>query len=162
MTSTFPSYPGGYILPTFLDFALQSVVDEYAARSIELPERQYWTTGTPAADCNQVVVFINNMAYGVPGSPALVTNCDSPWLLNFSISIMRCAPVSSGRSPVPEEQQIQSTAAEVAVDMELLLEIPKRLDPARSGVTANVTALEAEGGLIGALGTYSIAPYVYP
>ncbi len=161
MTSTYPSYPDGYLIPTFLDFVLQSVVDEYEARAVDLPERRYWMVGTPAYDCGQVVVHATTLNLGLPEAAQLLTSCDAGWTLQFYVTVLRCAPVASTRGGAPTAASIQSAAAESAADMEILMELSKRMDVARTGISASVEAAGPEGGLTGAMGTYSMAPYVY-
>lgn len=162
MTSTFPSYPGGYTIPTFLDFVLQSVVDEYESRSIGLPERRYWMVGQPAFDCNQVVVNATTLNLGLPENAQQLTSCDSGWTLEFFVTVLRCSPVSGTRSAIPAAEAIQAAAAETAADMEILMDLTKRLDVARTGISASVEAVGPEGGTQGAVGTYAMGPYVYP
>jgi hypothetical protein len=160
MSSTYPEYPDGYTIPTFLSFALQCLEDEYDARSIDLPARRYWMVGTPAFDCNQAVVHASAVELGAPGQTGEVVTCDAGLSLTFFIHVLRCTPVAS-RSGAPSPSEIQETSALVAADMEILLDLTKRLQPDRSVLLGGVDALGPEGGLSGANARYVMSPYVY-
>lgn len=141
-------------LVTMMDGVLESVVQSYAQSGVGLPERQYWTLGTPAADCEQLVVSFNQAYLGPPGDEAQTPQrCNGPRSASLTVQVIRCVPTVSvrGNRP-PTAEQIQASSEALAVDAWLLLDMAGSLDqwdPAGGfglGVIATVDAGDATGG----------------
>lgn len=150
--------PDALSLVNLLDEILARVVGGFEQAGVDLPERRYWTTYTPAADCEQLVVFFNQAYIGPPGDEASEPQmCHSPRTAQIDIQILRCIPTSSGpRAKAPTSVEIQTAARAQAIDAWVLLDIASSLDtwdgdlPGRGlGVIATVDSGDAEGGISG-------------
>lgn len=149
--------PDGPVIAQFMGFALEQTVAAYAARGAELPQRRYWISGTEAFDCGQVVLAVKSGALGTAGAPVQLTDCSGPRTLSFTVDVVRCAPVADSRGRPAAPAAIQAAAAEVALDLEILLyDLPDRFDVYQTGIVASVTAIGPEGGVHGAVGTYTV------
>lgn len=112
-----------------LDKILETVNAVFDSYGVPLPSRQYWMTGRPAYDCEQVVVSFIQAYLGVPGGDASqATNCHVPRSAVVQISIVReiAGVGTSGRAPSP--QSIQSGSQWAAVDAWVLLESLNQFD----------------------------------
>lgn len=149
--------PNKPVVPQYMDYALSQVVAAYSSLGLQLPERRYWTVGQEAADCQQVVLAVQGAQLGLAGAPTLTTECEGPVSLSFTAQIMRCTPVANSRGAAPSPEVIQSHSVAVATDLEVMLYyLPARFDAYRTGITASAAAAGAEGGLMGAVGTYTV------
>jgi hypothetical protein len=147
----------GPVIAQFMDFALAQVISEYAAQGVPLPERQYWTMGREALDCQQAVLTVQSTALGLAGAPAEMTKCNGPRTLSFNFQVVRCVPTGSGRGRIPTPASIQESAVPPSVDLEIMIYgLPARFDVYQSGVIAGAFAVDADGGLHGAFGSYTV------
>jgi hypothetical protein len=104
---------------------LDLVVDAAAELGIELPAKQYITTGEAAYDCNQVVVAIQAVSIGLPNMPPTgineIGNCCPPaWSMHLAVDIVRCHPTSS--TGVVSAERLTTAAEESAQDTAVLLD----------------------------------------
>lgn len=150
--------PDALHLADALDTILARVVGGFEQAGVELPTRRYWTLSTPAADCEQLVVFFNQAYVGPPGDEANEPQrCNSPRTAQIDIQILRCIPASVGpRARSPEPAAIQAASRVQAIDAWVLLDIAAHLDTWDGdlpgfglGVIATVDAGEAQGGFQG-------------
>lgn len=145
-------------LVAVLDHVLDVIVARYEQAGVELPERRYWTLGTPAADCEQLVVSFALLYIGPPGDQAALPQpCNSPRSATLSIQVLRCIPTTGPRNSPPSAASIQSASEAMAVDSWLLLDSADDCDSWGLGVIATCTAGEAQGGYQGATMTITLA-----
>jgi hypothetical protein len=147
----------GPVISQFMDFALAQVVSEYASQGVALPDRKYWTIGQEALDCEQVALAVQTTTLGTTSFPAELSKCSGPRMLAFTLQIVRCAPVGAGRGRAPAASSIQNAAIPGVRDMEIMIyALPARFDVYQQGIIASVNAASAEGGLQGAVGSYTV------
>jgi len=147
----------GPVISQFMDFALAQVISEYASYGVPLPSRKYWTVGQEAFDCEQAVLSVQTTTLGTTSFPAEISKCSGPRMLSFNFQVVRCAPVSGGRSRAPSAKSLQSASVPAAMDMEIMIYgLPARFDVYQSGIIASATATSSEGGLFGAVGSYTV------
>jgi hypothetical protein len=145
------------LIPQFMDFALAQVVSEYIAQKALLPERRYWTIGSEAFECEQVVLSAQTAVLGTAGAPVDLSKCTGPRSLSFNVQIVRCTPIGASRGRAPSAQSIQDAANPTATDMDIMIyHLPARFDVYQTGIVASVSASSAEGGLHGAVGSYTV------
>lgn len=128
---------------------VQSVFQSY---NVELPQRQYWAMGMPAIDCEQLVVFFQQMYLGAPGAQVgEPQRCHVPRSATITISLSRSTPIvgQNGRPPAPEK--IEASAEIMAIDAWVLMEAINLLDQWDDagygiGVVATLDVTQPEGG----------------
>lgn len=95
-----------------------------------LPERQYITVGTPASDCEQLVVAVQR-TFGNEGNPAveriIPIGSGVPWLraMVIDVQILRCVEVvdaPGGEPVVPSADTIQAEAGAILTDADAVLQ----------------------------------------
>lgn len=142
-------------IATMLDTILERLVGGFEQAGVDLPDRRYWTTGTPSIDCEQVTVSFNQAYIGPPGDEANEPQkCNSPRTAQLSIQIARCIPGMVGpKSRAPSGEAMQEAAKKQVIDAWVLLDISSSFDtwdadlPGRGlGVIATVNAGEPQGG----------------
>lgn len=112
-----------------LDEVLTRVKAAYLASGVDLPDRAYWTLGTPAVDCEQVVVSFVQAYVGPPGDEAGVPQrCHSPRTAALTVTVSRCVPTIGTRGRVPKPSEIQAGSEQLAIDVWLLLDVAASLD----------------------------------
>lgn len=139
-------------LVTMMDEVLTRVKAAYKASGVELPDRAYWTLGTPAVDCEQVVVSFAQAYIGPPGDEAgAPQRCHSPRTAALTVTVSRCVPTIGTRGRIPKASEIQAGSEQLAIDLWLLLDIAASLDTWDSyggpglGVIATVDVSEPQG-----------------
>jgi hypothetical protein len=128
---------------------VQSVFQSY---NVELPVRQYWTMGEPAIDCEQLVVFFQQLYLGPPGAQVgEPQRCHVPRSATLTISLSRATPIVSqnGRPPAPEK--IEAASEILAIDAWVLMDSVNQLDQWDEtgygvGVIATLDSASPEGG----------------
>lgn len=131
---------------------LERVEAVFQSYNVNLPRRRYWTMGQPAIDCEQLVIFFNQMYLGTPGAQVSEPQrCKSPRSATFTISVSRELPVvgQSGKAPSPERIQLASET--LAIDSWVLMESINLLDQWDDtgfglGVIATLETSPPEGG----------------
>jgi hypothetical protein len=139
-------------LKNLLDGIVEKVESIYQSYNVPLPHRRYWTLGTPAIDCEQLVVSFSQLYLGPPGGQISVPQrCNNPRTAIITINIARQVPVvgMNGRPPSPEK--IQEASLISAVDAWVLMESMRLFDDWDNsgwglGIIATVEAGEIEGG----------------
>jgi hypothetical protein len=144
---------GAKNLAEFLQEVLDRVITCYGSFDMPLPARRYWTFGTPAVDCEQLVVSMIQMYVGSPGDEATdPRRCNDPRSATLNISVSRAVPVSQQNGNPPPADDIQDAAVVSAYDAWVLMESIQQLDAWGDlggyglGVIATVDAAEPEGG----------------
>jgi hypothetical protein len=141
-----------YALRDLLDNVLDSVVSTFQSYNVPLPDRQYWTLGQVAVDCEQLCVVLSQVYLGAPGDPASTPQrCEVARSAVMTVSVARSIPTVgvNGRPPSPEKI---SQAAEIsAVDAWVLISSINTFDQWESGglgvgVIATVDIPPPEGG----------------
>lgn len=129
---------------------LDAVVAGYAERRIALPERQYWTIGVPANDCEQVVVAWQQSYLGIPGDEAATPqSCHVPRSAVFLVQLARAFPSVNDRGRSPSASDIQSASQAVLQDAWVLIDILSNTDPLGLGTIVTAEVSEVSGGLAG-------------
>jgi hypothetical protein len=139
-------------LKYMMDGILEKVCTVFQSYNVQLPARRYWTLGSPAIDCDQVVVSFNGMYLGAPGSQVGdPQRCNMPRTATVTITVARNVPVvgQNGRPPAPEKIELASTVS--AIDAWVLMESLNLFDQWNDGsyglgVIATVDVAEPEGG----------------
>jgi hypothetical protein len=144
--------PEALNLKATLDRALEKVEAVFQAYNVPLPERRYWTIGTPAIDCEQLVVSFVQAYLGTPGDEASTPQrCHQPRSVVISISVAREIPtVGQGGRP-PSGQTIEEASYISAVDAWVMLESLNEFDQwdeigSGMGVIATVEGTTPAGG----------------
>lgn len=150
--------PSALSIASMMDDILARIVTGFANAGVELPDRQYWTLGQPAADCEQLVVSFMQAYVGPPGDEANEPQtCNSPRTAQLDIQILRCIPAPLGpRAKAPTAEAIQAASVALVTDAWVLLDLACTLDTwdgdlmgRGMGVIATVDAGEAQGGFQG-------------
>lgn len=154
MASKVENYPiaeEAFNLKTFLDKIVEKVRDVYNMYNVPLPDRQYWTFGDAAFDCEQMVVSFVNLYLGPPGDEASQPQrCSAPRTAVVTINVVRktATPVNG---KLPSATSLQDAADWQAIDAWILIESNQLFDQwddfiQGPGVIATVTAGTASGG----------------
>jgi hypothetical protein len=157
LPNTWPDYAGQFVVPPFAENAMISIADHYVKVGVPLPERRYWTIGQTAHDCEQMVLCIQQMFLGTAENPLELTQCNGPRGLTFTVEVVRCVPGLDNRGRAPEGPKIEEASVNPAIDMEIMLDLASYFDPYNIGVIVNVDPLSANGGMHGAIATYSVS-----
>lgn len=145
-------------LVNLVEAILERVIEGFDAAGVELPERRFYLTGTPAADCEQIAVSFKQGYVGPPGDEANEPQrCNSPRTAQIDIQIIRKIPTLVGpKSRPPAVEAIQEAARLQLIDAWTLLDISCSLDMwddmvpgAGLGVIATVDAGEPQGAMQG-------------
>lgn len=131
---------------------LERVQNVFQSYNVELPNRRYWTMGMPAIDCEQVVVYFQQLYLGPPGAQVgEPQRCHVPRSATLTVSIARETPIVSqnGRPPTPE--RIEAASEILAIDAWVLMETINQLDQWDEtgygiGVIATLETSAPEGG----------------
>jgi hypothetical protein len=139
-------------LATLMQNVLNAVIDTYTSYTMPLPGRRYWTLGTPAVDCEQVVVSMLQMYIGSPGDEATSPRrCNDPRSVTLLVQVSREVPTVGTNGRAPSGDAIQDGSEISAYDAWILLDSSRLLDqwdPANFGlgVIATVETSSPEGG----------------
>jgi len=153
---TWPVYASDYVIPRWCSEAMEAVIAHYADIEVPLPERRYWTIGQTAHDCEQVVLCVQQMFLGTADNPMETTQCNGPRSLTFTLEVVRCVPTLDNRGRPPAGSAIEVASVDPVVDMEILMDCAKFFDPFLAGVVVTVNVIPADGGMHGAIGTYTV------
>ena len=106
----------------------------------------------PVADCEEVVVSLQNYGLGMPGSavggPMPCADL-TPRYATYSATIIRCVPSGVGKNPIPEALELTHFARIESVDGAILMEAVRCADIEEVGVTATITFTDPSGGYCG-------------
>ena len=139
-------------LRDMLQGVLERVESVFQSYNVELPHRRYWTMGLPVIDCEQLVVYFQQMYLGSPGAQVgEPQRCHVPRSATMTISVVRAIPIvgQNGRPPSPE--RIQSASETLAIDSWVLMESVNQLDQWDNtgygvGIIATLEVADPEGG----------------
>lgn len=131
---------------------LERVQNVFQSYNVELPQRRYWTMAQPAVDCEQLVVYFQQLYLGPPGAQVgEPQRCHMPRSATITISISRETPIvgQNGRPPAP--QKIEAASEILAIDAWVLMESVNQLDQWDDtgygvGVIATLEVGPPEGG----------------
>lgn len=131
---------------------LERVQAVFQSYNVGLPARQYWSMGQPAVDCEQLVVYFQQMYLGAPGAEVgEPQRCHVPRSASLSIAISRATPIvnQNGRPPAPAA--IEAASSALAIDAWVLMESINQLDQWDEtgfgvGVVATLEVSPPEGG----------------
>lgn len=139
-------------LKNLMDGVLERVTTIFQNNNVPLPQRQYWTMGTPVIDCEQLVVSFAQMYLGAPGAQATEPQrCNVPRTATINVSIARPVAVVGQNGRPPAGEKIQQASAWLAIDAWVLMQSVNLLDMWDEtgygvGVIATLEVGEAEGG----------------
>jgi len=137
-----------------LDHVLSGVIDTFTAHGVDLPTRHVISVGTqPPHDCEQVTVTLQQIYYGVVGQPAdqpvRVQGTDGPVTAVLDVQVVRTFPTITGSGRAPSEVKISEAARNQARDGWLLLMSIGDIDTWNTGILADVTFADPQGGFGG-------------
>jgi hypothetical protein len=141
-----------FAVSNMMQGVLDRVVAVFQSYGVPLPDRQYWTMGTPAVDCAQVVVSFVQLYLGPPGDEASQPQrCNMPRTAVVTITISRAIPVVGVNGKAPTAEKIQEGSVISAVDAWVLMASLNLLDQWEEGgygpgVIATLNATEPQGG----------------
>ena len=145
--------PTNSFVVAFMEKVLQTVVDEFAAAGVALPDRRYITFGLPAADCAQVTVALQQLYLGTPGLPATEpTPCSAPTTAVLRIEVLRPVPIPSGSDLSPPIAAMEASAEQEILDAEIMLQSVSKMCGASwggMGLFADVTMGTEQGAYAG-------------
>lgn len=139
-------------LRDMMEGILDRVANVFQSYNVELPNRKYWAMGQPAIDCEQLVVYFEQLYLGAPGSQiGEPQRCHVPRSATVTVQISRETPIvgQNGRPPSPEK--IQAASEMMAIDSWVLMESINQLDQWDDtgygvGVIATLESSPPEGG----------------
>ena len=144
--------PDAFAVRDLMQGVLDRVVALYASYGVPLPSRQYWTMGTPATDCEQVVVSFIQMYLGAPGDEAATPQrCNVPRSAVLQVGVSRAIPSVGQTGRVPSAEKIEAGSEISAVDSWVLMSAVNLLDQWEEGgygpgVIATLNSTEPQGG----------------
>jgi hypothetical protein len=139
-------------LRDMMEGVLERVQNVFQSYNVELPVRRYWTMATPAVDCEQLVVYFQQLYLGAPGAEVgEPQRCHVPRSATVAISISRATPIvgQNGRPPAPEK--IEEASEVMAIDAWVLMDSINQLDQWDEtgygvGIVATLDVSPPEGG----------------
>lgn len=97
--------------------ALAIIEAAYAEREVAVPARRYVGDGLPAWDCEQLVVWVEQVPVGRADQPELsVDDCLHLRAALLNIDTVRCAPPMSAKGDAPTVAAIDASAQRVLAD----------------------------------------------
>lgn len=141
-----------------MEYVQAAVVSVFATAGVTLPDRVVFTAGLPVIDCEQVAISVIQAYIGTPGGQTgEPVKCNSPRSVVLQVQIARCVPTISQKGTPPTADAITASTFELTKDAYLLLKAVNEMDPVGTGVIADVTMPEPEGGLGGAVLTLTMS-----
>lgn len=151
---------------------LLRVVEAAAAANVELPERQYITTGGAIFDCPQVVVSANQITTGVAATDAsgqAVGVCPPGWQVQTELSVVRPVreqPQGRRGNVAPTVEDVESDTAVADSDAAILTQAVETIagsDWDQYGqVPASLQFGEVQGGLTAVVLTVTLNLWEIP
>lgn len=139
-------------LRDLLDSVLEKIETTFTSYNVPMPTRRYWTMGTPAIDCEQIVVSFVQMYLGPPGDQASQPmRCNVPKSAVMTVSVAREVPVVGTNGRAPTADKIQAGSEISAVDAWILMDTVQLFDRWDDsgfgpGIIATVDVGTPEGG----------------
>lgn len=97
--------------------ALDIVAAAYVDLDVDLPERQYVADGTPAWDCEQVVVYVERTFSGLADQETVaIQECLLIRSASLWVEVVRCVPVLDDRGDAPAADDIEASAQVILAD----------------------------------------------
>jgi hypothetical protein len=131
---------------------LERVQNVFQSYNVELPNRRYWTMAQPAIDCEQLVVYFQQLYLGPPGAEVgEPQRCHVPRSASLAVSLSRATPIVGQNGRPPSPQAIESASEIMAIDAWVLMESINQLDQWDEtgygiGVIATLESSPPEGG----------------
>lgn len=94
--------------------------------SIDLPTKQYVTSGQAVHDCEQVAATVLTATTGMPasatpGGQGLSGACPPGWQVSIELAIVRCRPTPSESGAQPSAEKLSGHAKVQAGDTHILM-----------------------------------------
>lgn len=143
---------GATNLRDMMNGVLERVQAVFQSYNVGLPARQYWSMGQPAVDCEQLVVYFQQMYLGAPGAElGDPQRCHVPRSATLSVSISRVTPIVNQNGRPPSPAAIEAASSAMAIDSWVLMESVNQLDQWDEtgfgvGVVATLEVSGPEGG----------------
>jgi len=140
-------------LKNMMDGVIERVCSIYQSYNVPLPNKKYWTMGTPVIDCEQVVASFSQLYLGAPGDQASEPQrCNVPRTVTMTVSIARSFPTSGQNGRPPSAETIEKASSLSAIDAWILIESVRLFDmwddsTFGPGVIATVDVAEPTGGI---------------
>ncbi len=97
----------GWQVVPFMEQVLDTIVETFETAGVDLPDRRYITFATPASDCAQLTVALQQLYLGPPGLPAQeATPCTSPTTATIRVEVLRPVPIPDNRNTAPTQQAL--------------------------------------------------------
>jgi len=131
-------------LKNLMDSVLDKTITVFEENNVPLPSRKFWTVGTPAVDCEQLVVSFVQIYLGLPGDQAGTPQRSTmPRSAVLTISISREIPVVGVNGKAPSGDKIQEGSVAATVDAWMFMRLLNKLDqwePGEFGLGVIATA----------------------
>jgi hypothetical protein len=131
---------------------LERVQNVFQSYNVELPDRRYWAMAQPAVDCEQLVVYFQQLYLGPPGAEVgEPQRCNVPRSATLAVQIARATPIVGQNGRPPSPQAIESASQIMAIDSWVMMESINQLDMWDEtgygvGVIATLDVAPPEGG----------------
>lgn len=143
---------GATNLRDMMSGVLERVQAVFQSYNVGLPARQYWAMGQPAVDCEQLVVYFQQMYLGPPGAQVgEPQRCHVPRSATLTVSLSRATPIVGQNGRPPSPAAIEAASNTLAMDAWVLMESINQLDQWDEtgygiGVIATLEVGAPEGG----------------
>lgn len=115
--------PAESFVASFMERVLETIVEKFAEKGVELPGRRYIFFGMPAADCAQLTVALQQLYLGPPGLPASEpTPCNAMTSAVLRIELLREVPIPGDREMTVPVAKLTAAANQQILDAEILLD----------------------------------------
>lgn len=98
---------------------LTSIENIFSAAGVSLPSRKYVSNGDVAFDCEQLAVQASQVYLGQSGGQVITPITKGAAVVRtveFSIYLLRCAPVAPDNQTAPSAADIQANAQKILID----------------------------------------------
>ena len=147
----------------FAQKTLNFVVEAAIENLVDLPSRQYTTSGSAVYDCEQVAVTAATLntgfpGQGTPGIPAS-SDCYPIWSIVLEIAIVRCAPEISMQTGSISVQKMNETFRRSSMDANVLMDTITKLsafEDVFTNLAASITTQGFNGQLVGTIARLTV------
>lgn len=148
----------------FTQKVLQYVNEAALEAFVDLPGRQYTTSGAAVYDCEQVAVTAASLSTGFPGqgTPGIPvsSDCSPIWSIVLEIAIVRCAPEISPQTGMISVAKMNNTFLRSSKDAGVLMETVQKISADElnmASLAAGITTQGYNGNMVGTVARLTAA-----